>query len=545
MRDWRIFANFAFWNRYAVPDTKIHESTKIEMKIFSNEEIARLEKQTLATEDITTLDLIENSGEAVAAEISARWMPGKRLLVFAGWGNNGADALCAARNLAQQGYRPEVYLFNIRGNRLTPECRICRDRLLESCAGAVAFKEITGQEPFQWPEPDADSLVIDGLFGSGLTGVLPRSFQVIIQQLNQSGAAIVAIDMPSGLLSDWNNDNSRENMIHATLTLALTAPRMSFMLSDNANVVGEWKVLDIGVSHKAISQAPYTFYLVRKSTVTRYLPRRKTFSSKADYGNAVIAAGSYGMYGAACLAAMGALRSGAGKVTVKSAGTGMPVIQSTVPCAMFKGDSGSDCITSLADVADCEALGVGPGIGTETPTIDALEAMLKSRNASSKTVVLDADALNCIAQRPLLLNYLPVLSVLTPHAGEFDRIFGEHNGDEARLKRALEVSKFHKVIIVLKGRFTAIVRPDGKVFFNSSGCPAMATPGSGDVLTGIITSFIAQGYKPEKAVFIAAYVHGVAGELAGAQNGEYGTTAMDIANCVGVAIRNLSNESKL
>lgn len=508
------------------------------MKIFSNEEIIQLEKKTLATEQLTSLDLIENSGEAVAGEIASRWMPGRRMLVFAGWGNNGADALCAARHLAQQGYNPEVFLFNIRGNRLTPEARICRDRLLEECGNAIKFAEITGQEPFQWPDPDSDTIVVDGMFGSGLFTPMPRSFQVIIQQLNQSGATIVSIDMPSGLGSDWNN-TSRENMVHATLTLALTAPRMAFMLSDNADVVGEWKVLDIGVSHKLLHEAPYTYYFVRKSTVARYLPRRKPFVSKADFGTAMIAAGSTGMYGAACLSAVAALRSGAGKVIVKSAENGMSVIQSVAPSAMFKGDTSPNFLTSLTDVEDYDALGVGPGIGTDVATVDALEALLKMRNASSKPVVLDADALNCIALRPQLLNYLPVLSIITPHATEFDRLFGAHNTDEDRLKRALEVSKYYKIIILLKGRFSAIVRPDGKIFFNSSGSPAMATPGCGDVLTGVITSFIAQGYKPEKAVFIAAYVHGVAGEIAGEKYGDYGTTAMDIANSMGIAIKQL------
>lgn len=509
------------------------------MKIFSNAEIAQLEKVTLATEEITSLDLIENAGESIAAEISARWMPSRRMLVFAGWGNNGADALVAARVLAQQGYRPEVYLFNIHGNRLTPECRISRDRLIAEAGSEVHFMEITGREAFTWPEPDKDSLVIDGMFGAGLQGELPRPFQVIIHQLNQSGASIVAVDMPSGLDSDWNGNASRENMIHATLTLAETAPRMAFMLADNAMVVGEWKVLDIGVSHKAIAEAPYSAYLVRKSTVARYLPLRQPFCSKADFGDAMLIAGSYGMFGAACLSAVGALRAGAGRVTVKSASAGMPVIQSVAPCAMFRADKCATHITDMMDMSRCPALGVGPGIGTDDATIDALELLLKSRAAATQQMVLDADALNCIAKRTQLLNYLPVLSILTPHPGEFDRIFGEQPSAEERLKRALEVSKFHKVIIVLKGHFTAIVRPDGKVFFNASGSAALATPGSGDVLTGVITAFLAQGYKPEKAVFIAAYVHGLAGEMAASRMGEYGTTAMDVANMVGPAIKTL------
>ncbi|MDO5395916.1 MAG: NAD(P)H-hydrate dehydratase [Bacteroidales bacterium] len=509
------------------------------MKILSNEDISDLEKITLAAEELTSIELIDNAADAISAEIMSRWLPGNRVLIFAGWGNNGADALATAAILAQQGYAPEIYLFNIHGNKLTPECRICRDRLLNTCAGSIKFLEITGKEPFTWPEIDADCLVIDGMFGSGLNGPLPRSFQLIVHNINQSGATVIAIDMPSGLMSEWNGAQSRENMIHASLTLALTAPRLSFLLAENAPAVGEWKVLDIGISHNALRDAPYTYYLVEKNTVSRFLPPRNTFSSKKDYGSALICAGSYGMFGAACLSATAALRAGAGKVTVMSASDGIPVLQSAVPCAMFRDGGKGRVINSIKDTDKYSSVAIGPGIGTDHATIDALESVLKAHNAASKPLILDADALNCIALRPLLLNYLPVLSILTPHAGEFDRIFGENATDEDRLRRAIEISRYHKVIIILKGRFTAIVRPDGKIFFNSSGTPAMATPGSGDVLTGIIAAFMAQGYKPEKAAFIATYVHGVAGELAASRQGEYGVTATDIADNIGRAIKNI------
>ena len=506
------------------------------MKIFSNEEIKQLEQLTIERDGVSPVELIEQAAEAISGEITARWRPGKRLLVFAGWGNNGADALETARLLALQGYHPEVFLFNINGNRLSPECRICRDRLLESVPDEITFLEITGREPFAWPETETGSLIIDGIFGSGLNGPLPRSFQLIIHNLNQSGATIVSIDVPSGMLSDWNGTISREDMVHANLTLALTAPRLAFMLPDNAGVVGEWKVLDVGISHRYMQEAPYTFYLVQKSTVEQFLPYRAPFASKADFGSALICAGSYGMYGAAALSANAAVRAGAGKVTVHSAASGMSVIQSVAPCAMFRADSGESYITDFGDTDGYDALAVGPGIGTDPETINALERLLKARNAAGLPLVLDADALNCIAKRPLLLNYLPVLSILTPHAGEFDRIFGVHATHEERLRKAIDVAHYHKVIIILKGRFTAIVRPDGKVFFNGSGTPAMATPGSGDVLTGIIAGFMAQGYKPEKASFLACYVHGVAGEIAAAENGEYGVAASDIAAAVGRAI---------
>jgi NAD(P)H-hydrate epimerase len=401
---------------------------------------------------------------------------------------------------------------------------------------AIDLIEITGREYFEFPDPDSESLILDGLFGSGLDRALPVSIQQIAHSINQSGATVVSIDMPSGLFGDWNSHVSRENMVHADLTIALGAPRLSFMIEDNAKVVGEWKVLDVGLSRKAILNAPYTFLIMERNTIRQFLPPRNPFATKADFGSALIFAGSNGMMGAAILAARGALRSGAGKVTVHSAGCGMPIVQIAEPCAMFRSDPNAQYISQIDNVDQYNAIAIGPGIGTSDKTINALETFLKIRNSKGEPVILDADALNCIAKKPLLLNYIPVLSVLTPHAGEFDRIFGEQPSHEARLRKAIEVAKYHEVIIILKGHYTAIVRPDGKVFFNTSGCAAMATPGSGDVLTGILAGFMAQGYKPEKAAFIACYVHGVAGELAAIDHGDYGVTAADIADNIGKAI---------
>lgn len=505
------------------------------MRIFSNDEIHRIERQTIEQEGVTPLELIEIDAEAIAGEIMARWRPNMRLLVFAGWGNNGAEALETSRQLAMHGYRPEIYLLNV-GDRLSPECRVCRDRIVQDQQLPVTLYEISEKERFQFPDPDKGSLIIDGLFGSGLDRALPVSIQQMVHNMNQSGATIVSIDVPSGLFCDWNSHVSRENMVHADLTLALGAPRLAFMIEDNADVVGEWKVLDVGLSSKAMREAPYTYYIMQRNTISQFLPPRKLFSSKADFGSAMIFAGSQGMMGAAIMAARGALRSGAGKVTVHSANCGMPIVQIAEPCAMFRSDVNAQYITQFENVDNYNAVAIGPGIGTSEKTINALETFLKIRNAQGKPVVLDADALNCIAKRTILLNYIPVLSVLTPHDAEFDRIFGEQPSHEARLRKAIEVARYHEIIIVLKGHYTAIVRPDGKVFFNSSGCPAMATPGSGDVLTGMIAGFMAQNIKPEKATFIACFVHGVAGELAALDHGDYGVTAADIADNIGRAI---------
>ena len=250
----------------------------------------------------------------------------------------------------------------------------------------------------------------------------------------------------------------------------------------------------------------------------------------------MLVAGSYGMMGAAVLAARGALRAGAGKVSIHTARCGFNIIQSSVPEALFDADRHDIAITDINLKHEYNAVAVGPGIGTNDVTVNAVEMFLKQAKGP---VILDADALNCVAKRPTMLNHIPVLSIITPHAGEFDRIFGAQPSAEARLLKAVEMAHYYNIIIVLKGHYTAMVRPDGKIYFNSSGNPAMATAGSGDVLTGVICALMAQGYKPEISAIIGTYIHGVAGDIAAEEHGQYGVTAGDIADNIGRAIRDI------
>lgn len=511
------------------------------MKIFSNEEIKDIERITIEEDGVTALELIENVALDVATEVKTGWRTSTRLFILAGWGNNGADALETARLLAQGGYRPEVYLFNI-GNRITPECQVMRDRLLEE-PNATLY-EITGSEAFTMPEPTADSIVIDGLFGSGLNNPLPRSFQMLAQIVNRSQATVISIDIPSGLGSDWNGNTPREDMMHATLTMAVGFPRMSFFLSDNAKVVGDWQVIDPGYSRSAIARAPFSFAVVDRTLVKRFLLPRDKFAGKNAYGSALLFAGSQGMAGAAVLAARGALRAGAGKVTVHGPSACCGVLQTAVPASMFDCDPNATHITRMDFKPTYQAVGVGPGIGTAPATVEAVEKLFKAATAAGARLVIDADALNAIAQRPAMLSYLTPLSVLTPHPGEFDRIFKPSENDEERLRKAIRAAEDYNLIIVLKGRYTAIVRPDGRVMFNTSGTPALATPGSGDVLTGVITGLMAQGIKSEVAAFMGCYIHGIAGEMAAAKHGEYGVMADDVAMHVGAAIQEIMNDER-
>lgn len=503
------------------------------MKLFTTEEIRAIDRYTIEQEGVPSLELSERMAEGVADEISSRWRSNKPTMVFAGPGNNGADALGTARLLFERGFRPEVYLFNIGGDKLSADCTAARDRMLAEVP-EIVFHEV--RDRFSMPKITTNHLVIDGLFGSGLREELQGGFKSLVQYINDENATVVSIDLPSGMFGDWNPQIVNRNTIHATLTLAVQFPRISFFIPDNAELIGEWKVIDIGLSEKAMASAPPNFCLVEQRDVHRRLRHRKEFASKADFGSAILYAGSYGMMGAAILAARGALRGGVGKLTVNAPKCGYQILQSSVPEALFRHNRGEISIVDIHPERDFSAIAVGPGIGTNELTVKAVEDFLASIN---QPVILDADALNCIALKPSILNTIPVLSILTPHAGEFDRLFGPQPSAEARLRKAIEMAKYYNILIILKGRYTAIVRPDGKVYFNSSGCPAMATAGSGDVLTGVLLSMLAQGYPAELASLIAVYVHGVAGEMAAAEQGEYGVTAGDIADHIGKAIREI------
>lgn len=500
------------------------------MKIFNTENIRKIDRITIEEEGVSSQELIRRVAEGVAGEIIGRWSPSTPVVIFAGSGNNGADALVVGRLLLEAGFYPRILLFNFKGNSLSRDCDIAKRELLST--GYNGLMEII--ERAELPSLTPDHLVIDGLFGSGLRDPLEGGFMMLARNISESGATVISIDVPSGMFGEWNARVIGRNVVHATLTMAIQFPRLSFFLGDNAELVGKWKVIDIGLSNRAIMETPTKYFYVERDEVRAVLKPRKPFSSKSDYGHALLFAGCYGMAGAAVMAARGALRSGVGKLTVHSARAAFPVIQSQVPEALFSADRHENVISDMSPRFNCSAIGVGPGIGTNDATRGAFETLVKSYK---RPLVIDADALNAIAKNQTILDHIAPGSILTPHAGEFDRIFGTQTSDEGRLLKAVEVSHRYKLLIVLKGRYTATVRPDGKVFFNSSGTPAMATAGSGDVLTGIITSLLAQGYKPETASVAGVYIHGLAGEMAAETQGEYGTTAMDIASCVGRAVK--------
>lgn len=502
------------------------------MKIFPSDKIHEIDRATCEAQGIDSLELMERAASAVCVEVISRFLPSQRIVVIAGPGNNGGDALAVARMLIEQGYkRLEIYLFNITG-KLSHDCSEERKRLI--MLPDIRFNEIVKE--FDPPELGPTDVVLDGLFGSGLRSPLTGGYISLVRLINASNAYTISIDVPSGLFGEWNDKTNPRDMIHARLTLAISFPRLAFFFEENARALGEWKLLDIELDPAAVSANTTPFYWLEERNVRHLLKPRPQFAAKRDFGSVLLMAGSMGMMGAAVMSARAAMRTGAGLVTVHSARCGLPIVQGAVCEAMFEPDKNDRFITDMRLHYNHNAVGVGPGIGTYDETINALEGLLK--NVQSP-LILDADALNCIAKRPTLLSLVPAMSIITPHKGEFDRLFGEHLTDEERLRKAIEQSEYYNLIIVLKGHYTAVVRSDGKVYFNSTGNPGMATAGSGDVLTGVITALAAQGYKPEMAAVMGVYIHGMAGDLAAEQKGEYGLVASDIIDNLPRAIKQI------
>lgn len=509
-------------------------TTKYKMKIFNSQALKELDLATCEAQDIDSIQLMERAAEAVSLEVISRFLPRQRIVVIAGPGNNGGDALAVARLLIEQGYKKvEVFLFNV-GGKLSHDCDEERKKLIT--IEGVDFTEV--RREFNPPYLDENDVVIDGLFGSGLRMPLQGGFKSVAQFINESGAYIVSIDVPSGLFGEWNSGAVRRDMVHADLTLSMQLPRLAFFFEENAEVIGEWKLLDIDLDKEKMREMPSDFMLMEARSIRPLVRRRDPFTAKRDYGSVLLMAGSMGMMGAAVLSARAALKSGAGLATVHSASCGMAVVQTAVPEAIFEPDRKEHFISDMTPHHNHQVIAAGPGIGTRDETVNALESLIKT---TTTPLVLDADALNCIAKRPALLQMLPPATVITPHVGEFDRIFGESGCSEQRLMRAVEAAKKYNIIIVLKGHFTAIVRPTGRVYFNSTGNAGMATAGSGDVLTGVIAAFMAQGYRPEHAASVGVYVHGMAGDIAAEEKGEFGMTAGDIADNVGRAIMRILN----
>lgn len=505
------------------------------MKIFTGAQIHELDTYTIEHEPIRSIDLMERAAKALTKAISEEWTNQTPIVVFAGPGNNGGDALAVARMLAEQDYKIAVYLFNIH-NQLSADCAINKQRIIDS-RRIKSFNEITVN--FDPPSLDAGTLVIDGLFGSGLNKPLAGGFASLVKYINHSPAKVVSIDMPSGLMCEENTHNIRANIVNADLTLTLQQKKLAMLFADNQQFVGDVRVLDIRLSHEYIAQTDSLYTQIEEKDIRPRMIHRSDFVHKGNMGNALLVAGSYGMAGAAVLAARACLRSGAGKVTVNIPKRNYDVMQISVPEAVLQIDREDTYFSEPTDTDDFDALGIGPGIGMNENTAIALIAQLRRTQCP---IVADADALNILANHRAWMQQLPKGIILTPHPKEFDRMAGNISNDcYERLTKAREMAERLGVYIMLKGHNTALCLPDGHVYFNSTGNAGMATAGSGDVLTGIITALLARGYNTKDAALAGMYLHGLAGDLAMKSTGKESLIASDIIDYLPQAFKRLND----
>ena len=504
------------------------------MKIFTTAQIRELDKYTIEHEPIASLDLMERAARVLTQVVVQEWTVATPIVIFAGPGNNGGDALAMARMLSEQNYQVIVYLFNISGH-LSADCAANKQRLLDTKL-AKNFVEVSTE--FDPPVLDSNTLVIDGLFGSGLNKPLAGGFASLVKYINASPSKVVSIDVPSGLMTEDNAYNVRANIIRANMTLTLQYPKLSFLFPENQQFVGQLRVLDIKLSKEGIEKIEASFTMIEESDVRERLLTRSPFAHKGQMGTALMIAGCYGMAGAAVLATKACLRAGVGKVVVNSPRRNIPILQTAIPEAVVRSGSEETIFAETIDTDDYQAMGIGPGLGQSEQTAIALIAQLRRTQCP---IVADADAINILGNHRAWLQQLPKEIILTPHPKELDRLEGHSADTYERITKACNLAERLKGYVILKGHYTAICCPDGHVMFNTTGNAGMATAGSGDVLTGILTGLLARGYKPQDACIVGVYLHGLAGDLAAKEIGEESLIAGDIIQYIGKAFKRLKD----
>ncbi|WP_299311485.1 NAD(P)H-hydrate dehydratase [uncultured Aquimarina sp.] len=494
------------------------------MKIFSATQMRKADEFTIQSQKITSLELMERAATQIFNVLHQRLQGAPiPIHVFCGIGNNGGDGLVISRLLIEHGYHVKTYIVNFSDKR-SEDFLANYDRL--KAIGAEWPIQLKSEEDL--PDIKQQDMVIDAIFGIGLNRPLLPWVIILIKHINASRCFTLSIDVPSGLYADKAPDNP-EGVIYASTTVTFQLPKLIFFLPETGQYSQDLEVIDIGLNRDFIAETPGFAELLGKNEVlSLYRPRHK-FAHKGDYGHCLIVGGSYGKIGSVVLATKSALRIGAGLTTAYIPECGYNILQTSIPEAMVVTDDEDDYISNITVDFDPSVIGIGIGLGTREKTIKTFGEFLKQNKTM---LVVDADAINILAKAPEFLQFLPKYTVLTPHPVELKRLIGEWNDDFDKINKVKEFSKKHDCIVVIKGANTMIIYKDD-IYVNTSGNPGMATAGSGDVLTGIITGLISQGYDPLHAAVFGVYLHGSSGDLAIKETGYQGLLASDIVSHIG------------
>ena len=501
------------------------------MKIFSSDKVRDIDKYTIKNEPIESIYLMERAATALYKWYIKKFERSHNILVFTGPGNNGGDGLALSRMLAGSGYKVKVFHLAF-SSKTSKNWSINRDRLIDQ--NKAEYNELRDIEDLPYISPD--NIVIDAIFGSGLDRTVEGITAQVIGKINDSGAKIISVDIPSGLFGEDNTGNNMDNIVKADYTLTLQFPKVSFFFADHHSYVGRFYVLPIGLHPAKINSTSTDYNIIDNNLVAGILKNRAKYDHKGNFGHGLMIAGSCGKAGAAVLASHAALRTGIGLLTAHVPRPVAEILHTSLPEAMVECDQSDIMVTEIPDPGNYDALAIGPGLGTKPNTKKGLKDLLGKYNGP---LVIDADALNIIASEKELAGMIKENIILTPHPGEFRRLTGSDAKAFARLKKQQDLSVKHKCVTILKGAHTSVCLPDGRVWFNLTGNPGMATAGSGDVLTGMILSLLAQGYKPSEAAIAAVYIHGLAGDLAAEKTGYESLIASDIIYNIGNSFKKI------
>ena len=454
--------------------------------------------------------------------------------LFCGIGNNGGDGMALARMLNEHDYSIKVHVVNYSDKR-------SEDFLLnlERLKDLKVWPDFINKES-DLPEISPNDIVVDAIFGIGLNRVPDDWVGKLIGHINDSRAFVLSVDVPSGLPVDrapWNTSY----VIQASYVLSFQLPKLVFFLPETGVYLNQWEVLDIGLNQDFITNTEADFELIgRPEVLPMYRPRLK-FSHKGTYGHSVIVGGSYGKIGAVQLASNACLSVGSGLVSAFVPKCGYDSLQTAVPEVMVLTGSRDKNISRIEIPFEPSVVGIGVGIGQDDDTIDAFSSFLKKIKLP---MVIDADGLNILSKNPELLKDVPQLSVLTPHPKELERLIGHWESDFEKLEKAKEFALQHNLVIVIKGAHTITIY-NGKGYVNTTGNPGMATAGSGDVLTGMITGLMAQGYPSVEAAIFGVYLHGLAGDVGASKKGYEALKASILVDSIGDAYADLLRQPEM
>jgi len=505
------------------------------MKIFSAHQIYQADKSTIQKEQIKSDELMERAATQLFEWLHSRLRGTQvNIQLFCGIGDNGGDGMALARMLHEHGYSIKVYVVNYSDKR-------SEDFLLnlERLKDLKVWPDFINEES-DLPELSPNDIVVDAIFGIGLNRAPDDWVGKLIGHINDSRAFVLSVDVPSGLPVDrapWN----ASYVIQASYVLSFQLPKLIFFLPETGVYVNQWEVLDIGLNPEFIANTDSDFELVgRPEVLPMYRPRLK-FSHKGTYGHSVIVGGSYGKIGAVQLASNSCLSVGSGLVTAFVPKCGYDPLQTAVPEVMVLTGSRDKNISRIEIPFEPTVVGIGVGIGQDDDTVDAFSSFL--RNIKSP-MVIDADGLNILSKNPELLKDVPQLSVLTPHPKELERLIGHWESDFEKLEKTKSFAKQHNFVVVIKGAHTITIYND-KGYVNTTGNPGMATAGSGDVLTGMITGLMAQGYPSVEAAIFGVYLHGLAGDLGASTKGYEALKASILVDNIGNAYADLLRQPEM